>query len=127
MRGSSSWWSREYARHCARVMDERPASEGDSETNRNVVWWPTNCVKSSYQEFAIAGRLVTIRTRLTSRLRIEVVGGQRLPEAWLCVPQHLGLAAVERGYSLIDCVLLLGSKDVVLDYVSCAVSQRSPG
>ena len=47
------------------------ASEGDSETNRNVVWWPMKRVKSSNQEFAIAGRLVTIKTRRTSRVRIR--------------------------------------------------------
>ena len=71
MRGSSSRWLSEKARHCSRVMGERPASEGDSETNRYVVWWPMKRVKSSNQEFAIAGRLVTIRTRRTSRVRIR--------------------------------------------------------
>ena len=52
-------------------MGERLASEGDSDTNRYVVWWPMKRVKSSNQEFAIAGRLVTIKTRRTSRVRIR--------------------------------------------------------
>ena len=75
-------------------------------------------VKSSNQEFAIAGRLVTIRTRWTSSVPHQVVRRQRLAEPRLGVPQHLGLAGLEGGDGLVDGRLLLGTQDVVVLYLA---------
>src|SRR5690554_551224 len=62
IRGSSLLSFVRCLRHCSRVMHERDASEGDSETNLYVVWCPIKRVKSSKHELAIAGRLVTMST-----------------------------------------------------------------
>ena len=86
---------RRSARHCSRDIGDRSASEGDSETNLKVVWWPMKRVKSSNQEFAIAGRLVTIRTFRTSSVPHQVVRRQRLAEPRLRVPENLGLPGLE--------------------------------
>ena len=70
--------------------------------------------KSSNQEFAIAGRLVTIKHLLDVQGPHQVVGRQRLSEPRLGVPQHLGLPVPEGGHGLIDGRLLLGTQHVVV-------------
>ncbi len=95
-------------------MGLRLSSEGDSETKRNVVWWPMKRVKSSNQEFAIAGRLVTIRTFLTSRAPHQIVRRQRLTEPRFGVPENLDFPRSEGRQGLVDGRLLLGAQDVVV-------------
>ena len=114
MRGSSSGWLREKARHCSRVMGLRLSSEGDSETNRYVVWWPMKRVKSSNQEFAIAGRLVTIRTFLTSRARIRSYVVSVLPNRGLAFQSTSTSPAAKAASGLVDGRLLLGAQNVVV-------------
>ena len=95
-------------------MGERPASEGDSETNRYVVWWPMKRVKSSNQEFAIAGRLVTIKTRRTSRVRIRSYVVSVLPNRGFAFHSTSAFPASKAAIGLVDGGLLLGAQDVVV-------------
>ena len=82
--------------------------------------------KSSNQEFAIAGRLVTIKTRPDVQGPHQVVRCQRLAEPWLGVPQHLGFPGLEGGHGLVDGRLLLGAQDIVVFAAAREVGKSWP-
>ena len=92
-------------------MGERLATEGDSETNRYVVWWPMKRVKSV--EPGVRDRRAVGDDQdppdIQCPHQVER-SGRRLREPWLGVPQHFGLPGLKGSHGLIDSRLLLGRR-----------------